>query len=485
MTEGVTDTSRPSLLGIIGGSGIYELDQLKDRAWRHVSTPFGEPSDELLFGTLDGQPLVFLPRHGRGHRLAPGEINYRANLAALKSVGVTDVLSLSAVGSLREGLPPGTFVLVDQFIDRTFARPKSFFGDGVVSHVSMASPTCARLHDAVEQAAKTISGIRLARGGTYLAMEGPQFSTLAESKLYQSWGCDVIGMTAMPEAKLAREAELCYVTLAMVTDFDCWHPDHAQVTVADVVRVMTENAQLGRSLVQGSAPLLKQRPTHCPNGCDRALETAVMTAPAVRPVRAISKLLTVAGRVLQREPAPGRPTFAEYVKSRIRTIPDFPKPGIQFRDVTTLMKDGPAFKSVIQTLADRYRDAPLQAIAGIEARGLIFGAALAHELGLGFVPVRKRGKLPGATLFESYGLEYGKDEVEIHADAVQPGDRVLVVDDLLATGGTAEAAIRLLKRVGARISGACFVVELPDLGGRTRLEEQGCPVVAVCAFEGH
>jgi 5'-methylthioadenosine phosphorylase len=288
-----------TVLGILGGSGVYEIAGLKDAKWRRIASPFGETSDEFLFGVLDGLDVVFVPRHGRGHRHSPTSINYRANIDALKRAGVTDILSLSACGSLREDLPPGHFVVVDQFIDRTFAREKSFFGDGFVAHVSMAHPTCNRLAHAVHDCARQ-AGFPVKFGGTYLAMEGPQFSSLAESRLYRSWGCDVIGMTNMPEAKLAREAEICYVTVAMVTDFDCWHPDHDHVQVADIVRVLLDNAEKAKTLVTMVAPKLKQtRPTPCPHGCDRALEHALITAPATRSAEMAKKLDAVAGRVLK------------------------------------------------------------------------------------------------------------------------------------------------------------------------------------------
>jgi 5'-methylthioadenosine phosphorylase len=288
-----------TVLGIMGGSGIYDIAGLKNAEWKRVSSPFGETSDEFLFGEYEGLPLVFVPRHGRGHRHSPTSINYRANIDALKRSGVTDILSLSACGSLKENLPPGHFVVIDQFIDRTFAREKSFFGDGLVAHVSMAHPTCGRLADAVHACAKE-ANFPVQLGGTYLAMEGPQFSSLAESKLYRSWGCDVIGMTNMPEAKLAREAEICYVTVAMVTDFDCWHPDHDHVQVADIVRVLTENAERAKQLVTMVAPRLKAaRPVPCPNGCDHALEFALITAPEKRTAAMKTKLEAVAGRMLK------------------------------------------------------------------------------------------------------------------------------------------------------------------------------------------
>ena len=285
------------VIGIIGGSGLYDIDGLEDKAWRAVATPWGAPSDDLLFGRLHGVRCVFLPRHGRGHKLSPTHLNYRANIDALKRAGVTDVLSLSAVGSLREDLPPGHFVIVDQFIDRSFAREKSFFGEGVVAHVSMAQPVCARLGDALEGAARTL-GLPVTRGGTYLVMEGPQFSTKAESELYRGWGCAVIGMTNMPEAKLAREAELCYATVAMVTDYDCWHDEHDHVTVDAVVKVLLGNAGHARALVRRVVPELGRPRGLCPHGCDRALDNAVITAAGLRDPALVARLDAVAGRVL-------------------------------------------------------------------------------------------------------------------------------------------------------------------------------------------
>jgi 5'-methylthioadenosine phosphorylase len=285
------------VIGIIGGSGLYQIDGLADVAWRRVESPFGDPSDEFCFGTLDGQPVVFLPRHGRGHRLPPSAINFRANIDALKRCGVTDILSLSAVGSLREDLAPGGFVIVDQFVDRTFAREKSFFGAGCVAHVSMARPVCGRLGDAISAGA-AVSGIAARRGGSYLVMEGPQFSTLAESELYRSWHCDLIGMTNMPEAKLAREAEICYATVAMVTDYDCWHPGHDDVTVEAIVSVLLANADKARALVKSVVPLLAGHQGPCRQGCQRALDHALITAPEARDPEFVKRLDAVAGRVL-------------------------------------------------------------------------------------------------------------------------------------------------------------------------------------------
>jgi 5'-methylthioadenosine phosphorylase len=287
-----------TVLGVIGGSGVYEIAGLENARWQKVDSPWGEPSDALLFGRLSGIDMVFLPRHGRGHVHSPSTINYRANIDALKRAGVTDVISVSACGSFREELAPGHFVLADQFIDRTHAREKSFFGKGFVAHVSMAHPVCPRLVDALAEAARD-ENIPHERGGTYLAMEGPQFSSLAESKLYRSWGCDLVGMTAMPEAKLAREAELPYAIVAMVTDFDCWHPDHDHVTVDDVVRVLLQNAEKARALVRRVAPKLGPERTPSPLGIERTLDTAIITSADKRDPELFKKLDAVAGRVLR------------------------------------------------------------------------------------------------------------------------------------------------------------------------------------------
>lgn len=296
MTGAGRDAIEP-VIGIIGGSGLYDIDGLEEKVWQKVQTPWGDPSDELLSGRLGGIRCVFLPRHGRGHRLSPTHLNYRANIDALKRLGVTDVISLSAVGSLRAELPPGHFVIVDQFIDRSFARAKSFFGEGIVAHVSMAHPVCARLGDTLHATCRELD-LPVTRGGTYLVMEGPQFSTKAESELYRSWGCSVIGMTNMPEAKLAREAELCYATVAMVTDYDCWHPDHDHVTVEAVVKVLVANADKARSVVRQLVPEIGHTRGLCFAGCDRALDNAVITGPDARDAALVAKLDAVAGRVL-------------------------------------------------------------------------------------------------------------------------------------------------------------------------------------------
>ncbi|MFQ5417498.1 MAG: S-methyl-5'-thioadenosine phosphorylase [Myxococcota bacterium] len=292
----MADVRAEPVLGVLGGSGVYEIAELSGAQWVRVGSTFGVPSDELLFGEIAGARVVFLPRHGRGHRIPPSEINYRANIDALKRAGVTDLISVSACGSLRETLSPGTFVLVDQFIDRTSARASSFFSTGCVAHVSMAKPVCARVVERVQEAARA-AGTEVVRGGTYLAMEGPQFSSRAESELYRAWGCDVIGMTNMPEARLAREAEICYTSVAMVTDYDCWHDDHEAVAVADIVAVLEDNAERARALVVEVARGFSGRPTPCPRGCDRALDTAIITPPSARDPEIVRRLDAVAARV--------------------------------------------------------------------------------------------------------------------------------------------------------------------------------------------
>ncbi len=284
-------------IGIIGGSGIYDMDGLQDAAWITQGSPWGTPSDDILTGTLNGVAMAFLPRHGRGHVHSPTTVPYRANIDAMKRLGVTDIISVSACGSFREEMAPGDFVIVDQFIDRTFAREKSFFGTGCVAHVSVAHPTCERLSDACEAAGRD-AGINIHRGGTYLAMEGPQFSSQAESKLYRDWGCHVIGMTNMPEAKLAREAEICYASIAMVTDYDSWHPNHGAVDVSEVIKTLQGNGTKAQDLVSRLPALLGPDRAPCPHGCDRALDYAIMTAPDKRDAALTAKLDAIAGRVL-------------------------------------------------------------------------------------------------------------------------------------------------------------------------------------------
>ena len=284
------------VIGIIGGSGVYQIEGLEDAQWQRVETPFGAPSDDILTGVLGGVKMAFLPRHGRGHVHTPSTVPYRANIAALKALGATEIIALSAVGSLQEPYAPGDFLIVDQYIDRTFAREKTFFGTGLVGHVPFSHPTCDRLGKLCAEAARA-TGIRVHDTGTYVAMEGPQFSTLAESRLYRQWGADVIGMTGMPEAKLAREAEICYACVAMITDYDCWHPGHDAVDVAQVIATLTANSGNARATVAGIAARVTARGA-CPCGCNAALDGAIMTAPDARDPNMTERLKGIAGRVL-------------------------------------------------------------------------------------------------------------------------------------------------------------------------------------------
>ncbi|MDB2311371.1 S-methyl-5'-thioadenosine phosphorylase [Candidatus Pelagibacter bacterium] len=285
-------------LAIIGGSGLYDIDEFKERELLKIETPWGKPSDEILKTKYNDKEIFFLPRHGRGHTISPSNINFRANIDALKQLGVTDIISVSAVGSLKEDLPPGKFVIVDQFIDRTFARSKSFFDDEIVAHVSMAHPTSNGLMNSCEEAIKQ-DNIEYQRGGTYIVMEGPQFSTSAESNLYRSWNADVIGMTNMPEAKLAREAEIRYASVSMVTDFDCWHPDHENVDVQQVIKVLLGNAEKAKKMIKNIINNFENHidPKDPTNNC---LDVAIITASEKRTQKTINKLKTVAGRVLNK-----------------------------------------------------------------------------------------------------------------------------------------------------------------------------------------
>ncbi len=468
------------MLGIIGGSGIYELEGLTHPVWTDVDTPFGRPSDQVLLGELDGHKVAFLPRHGRGHLTPPNQLNVRANISALKQLGVTDIVSLSAVGSLNEKLAPGMFVQVDQFIDWTRGRSMSFFSEGFVAHVSMAHPMCSRLSELTASAAEKAGG-GIHRGGTYLCIEGPQFSTLAESKLYRQWGADIIGMTNSTEAKLAREAEICFSTVAMVTDWDCWHPDHEHVTAAQVATTFSANADRGRALIKALVPLAARRPASCPVGCQHVLDAAVMTAELKRePTKA--RALKQAGLRVHAPEAPKDDPHG--LKPFIRTVHDFPKKGIGFRDITTLLENKDGFHRAVKALAERYRAQRLDAVMGIDARGFILGGALAYELGCGFVPVRKKGKLPGTTLKMEYALEYGTDAIEVREGCLNRGAKVVVIDDLMATGGTAEAAVKLARTLGGDVLECAFVIELPDLKGRERLSMIGCAAHSLVSFEG-
>jgi len=286
-------------LGIIGGSGLYKMEGFKKSKWKKIKTPWGNPSDEILIAKFEGEEICFIPRHSRGHKINPSNINFRANIDALKQLGVTDIISVSAVGSLREELEPGKFVIIDQFIDRTFARAKTFFDEEIVAHVSMAKPTSPGLSNCCESALKKLN-IKNKKGGTYIVMEGPQFSTLAESNLYRSWNADVIGMTNMPEAKLSREAEVRYCTVAMVTDYDCWHPDHDEVDVAMVIQTLQKNASNAQNMIKEVIKTYKDFSVD-KDPANNCLDTAIITDPKLRTKKTIKKLKYIAGRALNKK----------------------------------------------------------------------------------------------------------------------------------------------------------------------------------------
>ena len=400
-----------AIVGIIGGSGVYHLPGLEEEREEHVSSPWGEPSDALRFGRIGGTEAVFLPRHGRGHRLAPNGINYRANIDALKQVGVTDLISVSACGSFKQELPPGTFVIVDQFVDRTVGRESSFFGNGCVAHVSMAHPVSSLLAARCLAAAEA-EGIEARGGGTYVCMEGPQFSSLAESLLYKASGFDVIGMTAMPEAKLAREAELSYAIDRHGHRFRLLAPGPCRRRRRLGDRGGAGERRQGGAAAGAPASRFPRRA----RALSGRLGHGARHGTAHRAGRSRPRIIAEARNHLEAGDTPMNAAFD--LLGSIRTIPDYPKPGILFRDITTLLGDAKAFRRAIDELVQPWAGTKIDKVAGIEARGFILGGAMAHQLSAGFVPIRKKGKLPHTKVSIAYSLEYGIDEMEMHADAV-------------------------------------------------------------------
>lgn len=422
-------------IGIIGGSGLDDPKILHDFREIDVYTKYGKPSDKLIIGKLNNIEVVNIPRHGKGHKIPPTQVNYRANIQALKDQKVDYILATTACGSLREEIGRGDFVILDQFIDFTRHRKISFhedFKDGI-KHTSMAAPFDEKLRKILIENSKQL-GFKTHEKGTVITIEGPRFSTRAESNMFKSWGADVINMSIAPECILANEAGIPYAAIAMSTDFDCWRSEHETVTWEEVLKVFEQNADN------------------------------------------VKKLLIETIKIL------GEEKFD--LKKHIRTVPHWPKQGVMFRDITTLLKEPAAFNHVIETFAERYKDKKINKIVGIESRGFIFGSALAHKLNLPFVPVRKPNKLPAETVSEEYELEYGKDKVEIHKDAINPGDKVLVVDDLVATAGTMLATCNLIKKLQGEVVECAFIIDLPDLGGKKKLQEAGYKVFNLIEFEG-
>jgi 5'-methylthioadenosine phosphorylase len=424
-------------IGIIGGSGMDDPELIKDYEERAVETKFGNPSSKIVCGSIGGVDVCILSRHGRKHEIAPSQVNYRANIAALKILGCTHILATSAVGSLKEEIKPSDFIFLDQFIDFTKKRESTFYDmEGEVKHEEMAEPFSGFLRKILIETSRDL-GLRKHDRGTIVVIEGPRFSTRAESFMFRNIA-DVIGMTTVPECVLAKEAGMEYASIAMSTDYDCWKKDEESVTFDMVMRRMADNA-------------------------DRVKKLIIEVIPKIRNFEENGREI-------------------EYIRSKIRMIPNYPKPGIMFRDLTTLLKDGEGMKKVMGIFYNRYKEMRIDVVAGVESRGFIIGGILAEKLGCGFVPIRKKGKLPGDVEREDYTLEYGTDTIEIHSDAIQEGQRVLMVDDLIATGGTMGASCNLVEKLRGKIVECAFIIELSDLKGRERIAKY--PIFKILEFEG-
>ena len=443
-------------IGIIGGSGLEDPKLLTHSTLKKVTTPFGEPSSSLASGFLNGVEVVILARHGLKHTIMPTNVNNRANIWALKEERCTHIIASTACGSLQEHIKPGDFVILDQFIDRTTKRHQTFYNDAciepdVVCHIPLADPFCPQLRDVLKECAKKLH-IPAHQHGTVITIEGPRFSTRAESRMFKSWNADVINMSTSPEATLAREAGICYAVVAMSTDYDSWHENKEPVTWEQIVAVFQNNAQKVKELLLSAIQAIEDADCSCKSAYKKSML--------------------------------GRSTL-DSIKSKIRTIPNFPKPGIMFRDITTLLNDKDGFQQVMQIFLHRYRSKSIEVVVGIESRGFILGGAVAHALGCAFVPIRKKGKLPGQTIKAEYELEYGTDTVEIHSDAIKEGQRCLIIDDLIATGGTVCAAYSLVQKIGGNVIESAFVVDLPELGGTAKLKSLHIPYYTMVEFEGH
>jgi 5'-methylthioadenosine phosphorylase len=406
-------------IGIIGGSGLDDPNLLSNYSEQEIDTPYGRPSSVLTCGEIEGVEVCILARHGKNHDIPPTQVNFRANIWALKEVGCDFILGATAVGSLREEIRPGDLVFPNQFIDFTKQRKISFYDSDKVVHTPMAEPYSKSLREVLINCCGDL-GLDFHYDRTVVTIEGPRFSTKAESHMFRQWGADIINMSSCPEVILANELGIEYQNIAMSTDYDCWKEDEDAVSFEMVMKRMGENADKVKELL----------------------------------LRAIPK---IAGKDI------------EFIRRKIRCVPDFPKPGIMFRDITTLLADSEGMKKVIDIFYERYKSRGIEVVAGIESRGFIFGSMLADKLGVGFVPIRKPGKLPAEVVSEEYELEYGTDKIEIHKDAVSSGQRVLVIDDLIATGGTAVAGCNLIEKIGGVVVECGFVVELKDLGGREKL----------------
>jgi len=423
-------------VGIIGGSGLDDPKFLENWEEKEVETRYGMPSSKITCGKLAGVDVCILARHGKKHEIPPSQVNYRANIAALKMLGCTYILASSAVGSLKEEIKPGDIVFPDQFVDFTKSRKNTFYDKNEVKHLPCSEPFSQILRKILIEKASEL-GLRHHSKATLVVIEGPRFSTRAESFMFKSFA-DIIGMTAVPECNLAKEADIEYATIAMSTDYDCWREGEEPVTWEIIKQRMHENSEKVKKLF-------------------------------IEVIKRIGK------EEIHKEDK-------EFIKNKIRTIPHFPKQGVMFRDITTLLKDAEGFQKTLDLFEKRYKNKEIDLIAGIESRGFVIASALASRLGKGLVLVRKPGKLPGEKVREEYELEYGKDAVEIHKDAISPGQKVLLCDDLLATGGTSLATCNLIEKLGGSVVECAFIVELPELKGREKLSRW--PVFKLVDFEG-
>jgi len=445
-------------IGIIGGSGLDDPKLLEDYKEIEVETPYGKPSSPLVVGKIKDVEVVILSRHGKKHEFPPTHVNNRANIFALKEQGCKYILATTAVGSLKQEIKRGDFVIVDQFIDFTKQRKLSFFDKfefGPV-HVSMANPFSKNLRERLINSCKAL-GYAHHENGTIITIEGSRFSTMAESNMFRLLGAELVNMSTAPEATLAMEAGIEYAVIAMSTDYDCWKQDEEPVTWEIISEIMDKNAQRVKEIL-------------------------------VKTVESFSKLTDCDTEKFNefrgaQEPLEFSPRVLDTIKSKIRTIPNFPKQGIMFRDLTTLFKDREGMKKTVEIIYNRYKDRNIELVAGIESRGFILGGIIADKLNIGFVPIRKKGKLPGETEGQEYELEYGKDVVEIHKDAIQPGQRVLLVDDLIATSGTMLASCNLIKKLGGIIVECATIVELEDLCGREKLGKFGYELFSLVKFK--
>jgi len=421
-------------IGIIGGSGLDDPELISDYQEQEIETPYGKPSSKITCGSINGVEVCILARHGKCHEISPSLVNYRANIYALKMLECDIILATSAVGSLRDEIKPGNLVFPSQFIDFTKQRKSSFFDKtGEVIHTSMAEPFDLKLRKILCEICDEF-GFDYSTNATIITIEGPRFSSKAESYMFRQLGADIINMSSCPEVILANELGIPYQTIAMSTDYDCWKEGEESVTFEMVLKRMKENADKVKQLLLIAVPLIAN-------------------------------------------------INSEFIKSKIRTISNFPKQGILFRDITTLLKDKDGMNKVIEILYNRYKEKKIDLVCGIESRGFIIGSILAYKLGVGFVPIRKKGKLPYEVVKEEYDLEYGVDCIEIHKDSINIGQNVLIVDDLLATGGTALAACNLVSKLGGRVFECGFVIELQDLHGRKRLLDRGYDIFSVVSYE--